>query len=71
MTKNPTQGRCEDCKHVIKGLTIPKQEYICNNLHSRVEGYWTGCVMWEEKNQLVSNSENGKYTKVVKDEKCK
>jgi len=45
----PTQGKCEDCKYVIKGMKIPKQEYICTKIDACVEGWWTGCVMWERR----------------------
>jgi hypothetical protein len=42
----PTQGKCEDCRY----STIDSRDKLyCYKLATTLEGWWTGCVMWEDK----------------------
>jgi hypothetical protein len=47
----PTEGKCEDCKHIIKGMKIPYQQFLCTKTTGEVKGWWTGCVMWERREE--------------------
>jgi hypothetical protein len=50
----PTDGKCEDCKHGRKDKHPSGWVYNCTKLNCEVRNWWTGCVMWEEKEKQTS-----------------